>query len=305
MVDTVKFDLVAGPFEGPANGVAWDGEGLLFALMEAQKLMRLDPASGEVAELRKYTSRTNGVAFGPSGELYGCQEASRRLIEFLPDGSSRVVEALLDGKHHNHPCDLSVDSQSRIWFADAFSPVLAVGPQFFPPLDHASVLRVARDHRRAWVMQRMTYDTKAPRAVLVSADEKTLYVAEGEPRRDMVRELRAYPIAEDGTLGNYDVLHAFGSDHRGPQRGIEGMCLDADGNIVACGGWNRNGPGPLVYVFAPDGAVLETYRLPAEMPNRCAFGGPDLDTLYVTTAAGELFAGKTSRRGFVRTGTEG
>jgi gluconolactonase len=142
-------------------------------------------------------------------------------------------------------------------------------------------------------MQRMTYDTKAPRAVLVSADEKTLYVAEGEPRRDMVRELRAYPIAEDGTLGNYDVLHAFGSDH------------DADGNIVACGGWNRNGPGPLVYVFAPDGAVLETYRLPAEMPNRCAFGGPDLDTLYVTTAAGELFAGKTSRRGFVRTGTEG
>ena len=41
----------------------------------------------------------------------------------------------------------------------------------------------------------------APRAVLVSADEKTLYVAEGEPRRDMVRELRAYPIAEDGTFG--------------------------------------------------------------------------------------------------------
>jgi hypothetical protein len=93
MVDTVKFDLVAGPFEGPANGVAWDGEGLLFALMEAQKLMRLDPASGEVAELRKYTSRTNGVAFGPSGELYGCQEASRRLIEFLPDSSRRCSTA--------------------------------------------------------------------------------------------------------------------------------------------------------------------------------------------------------------------
>ena len=301
MSDTVKFECVAGPFDGPANGVAWDGEGLLFALMEAQRLMRLDPATGDVSEVRKYTSRTNGIALGMNGELYGGQEASRRLIEFLPDGSSHAIDALLDGKHHNHPCDLSVDSSGAIWFADSFSPVLAVGPQFFPPLDHASVLRVAKDHRRAWVMRRMTYDTKAPRAVLVSADEKTLYVAEGEPRHGHVRELRAYPIGADGELGNYTVLHTFGADGRGPQRGIAGMCLDAEGNIVACGGWSRNGPGALVYVFSPNGAVLESWPLPADMPNRCAFGGADLDTLYVTTAAGELLAGRTPRRGFVRT----
>ncbi|MEP4378272.1 MAG: SMP-30/gluconolactonase/LRE family protein [Alphaproteobacteria bacterium] len=301
MAQDVKFECVAGPFESPANGVVWDGESLLFALREEQRLMRLDPASGDVSEARKYTSRTGGLAIGPGGELYGGQEASRRLIEFLPNGSSTAIDALLDGDHHNHPGDLSVDSQGRIWFTDPFSPVLAQGPQFFPPLDHASVLRVARDHRRAWVMQRMTYDTKAPRAVLVSHDEKTLYVAEGEARADHVRELRAYPIGEDGTLGNYHVLHTFGADHRGPQRGIEGMCLDADGNIVACGGWSRNGPGALVYVFSPDGAVLESWRVPVDMPNRCAFGGPELDTLYVTTAAGELFAAETSRRGFVRT----
>jgi sugar lactone lactonase YvrE len=33
------------------------------------------------------------------------------------------------------------------------------------------------------------------RAVLLSPDEKTLYVADGEPRPDQRRELRAYPIA--------------------------------------------------------------------------------------------------------------
>ena len=70
------------------------------------------------------------------------------------------------------------------------------------------------------------------------------------------------------------------------------MCLDADGNVVACGGWKRNGPGPLVYVFSPAGQVLKTYDLPADMPNRCTFGGPDLATLYVTTATGELLACK-------------
>lgn len=297
MAENVSFERVAGPFDGPANGVVWDGDGLLFALMEEQRLMRLDPASGEISEARKYTSRTNGLAIGPNGELYGGQEASRRVIEFMPDGSAVAIDALLDGKHHNHPCDLHVDSLGRIWFADPFSPVLAVGPQFFGPLDHASVLRVARDHRRAWVMRRMTYDTKAPRAVLLSADEKTLFVAEGEPRHDHVRELRAYPVGDDGELGAYDVLHSFGSDHRGPQRGIEGMCLDGDGNVVACGGWNRNGPGSLIYVFSPAGRLLKTYDLPADMPNRCAFGGPDLDTLYVTTATGELLAGKLSPGG--------
>jgi len=293
MTQDMTFERVAGPFEGPANGVVWDGACLLFALREEQRLMRFDPAIGDVTEARKYTSRTGGLAIGPGGELYGGQEASRRLIEFLPDGSSTAIDALLDGEHHNHPGDLSVDSQGRIWFTDPFSPVLAQGPQFFPPLDHASVLRVARDHRRAWVMQRMTFDTVAPRAVLVSVDEKTLYVAEGEPRRDHVRELRAYPIDTDGTLGNHMVVHTFGADHLGPQRGIEGMCLDGDGNIVACGGWAKNGPGPLVYVFSPAGRLLRTHELPADMPNRCAFGGADLDTLYVTTASGELWAGKS------------
>ena len=294
MTQDMKFETVAGPFDSPANGVVWDGEAVLFALREEQRLMRLDPASGEVTEARKYTSRTGGLAIGPDGELYGGQEASRRLIEFLPDGSSTAIDALLDGKHHNHPGDLSVDGQGRIWFTDPFSPVLAQGPQFFPPLDHASVLRVARDHRRAWVMQRMTFDTVAPRAVLVSADQKTLYIAEGEPDHDHVRELRAYPIDGDGSLGNHSVLHTFGADHRGPQRGIEGMCLDADGNIVACGGWAKNGPGPLIYVFSPAGRLLKTYDLLADMPNRCAFGGPDMATLYVTTATGKLLAGKVA-----------
>jgi gluconolactonase len=207
------------------------------------------------------------------------------------------VNALLDGKHHNHPSDLAVDSKRRIWFADPHSATLAFGPQIFAALDHASVLRLEKNERNAWICRRVTDDTVAPRSVLLSPDEKTLYVAEGEPNLKHKRELRAYPIQEDGGAGTPIVLHTFGSDHRGPQRGIEGMCLDADGNIVACGGWKKSGPGPLIYVFSPEGAVLETHPLPGDMPNRCCFGGKELDTLYVTTAGGEVFRGKTTRKG--------
>jgi gluconolactonase len=132
--------------------------------------------------------------------------------------------------------------------------------------------------------------------VLLSPDEATLYVADGEPLADQRRELRAYPIAADGSVGHCEVLHSFGADHRGPHRGIEGMCLDADGYVVACGGWVRSGPGPLISVFSPHGAVIESHAFPADCPNRCCFGGDDLATLYVTTGGGHLYRAKTAGR---------
>src|SRR5262249_54302668 len=156
---------------------------------------------------------------GPGGELYGAQEGGRRLVEFTPDGRLVPVDALLDGKYHNQPSDLVVDRAHRIWFTDPHHPVIPFGPQIFPLLPHQSVLRLERNDRRAWTAARMTYDTTSPRAVLLAADEKTLYVADGEPRAGAVRELRAYPLRPDGTLGRCAVLHTFGVDHRGPHRG--------------------------------------------------------------------------------------
>jgi gluconolactonase len=77
------------------------------------------------------------------------------------------------------------------------------------------------------------------------------------------------------------------------------MCLDAEGNIVACGGSERSGPGPMIYVFSPTGQVLETHPTPAEATN-CAFGGPNLADLYVTTTEGHLYrVNDTGRQGWV------
>ena len=296
-----KFELVAGPYTGMTGGLAWDGEAMLFSAVTEERILRFDPANGKTAEFRRFTGRTNGIGFSRDREMYGCQEGGRRIIEFLPDGSATPTGNKLDGKFHNHPCDLSIDARGRIWFSDPHHNTPPYGPQIFPLLDHASVLRIERAHKQEWHITRVTFDTVAPRAVLVSADEKTLYVAEGEVGRGGPRELRAYPIHDDASVGSYTVMHTFGSDHRGEQRGVEGMCLDSDGNIVACGGWSRNGPGPLIYVFSPTGVVLETHALPADLPVRCAFGDADLGSLYLTTGGGELYRAKAvGRRGHRR-----
>jgi gluconolactonase len=296
-----QFELVAGPYQGPTGGVVWDGAHVLFTAIDEGRLLRFNPGTRAVDEVRRHLNRVNGLALGPGGELYGAQEGGRRLVEFTPDGRLTAVDALLDGKYHNQPSDLVVDRRHRIWFTDPHHSAIPFGPQIFPLLDHQSVLRLERNERRAWTAARITYDMTCPRAVLLSGDEKTLYVADGEPRQGQaVRELRAYPVREDGSVGPYSVLHTFGADAKGPHRGVEGMCLDRNGNIVACAGWRQSGPGPLIYVFAPDGAVLETHPVPADQPHRCCFGGRDLDLLYVTSAEGHLYQARTGRRGHTR-----
>ena len=85
------------------------------------------------------------------------------------------------------------------------------------------------------------------------------------------------------------MLHVFGEDFRGAHRGLDGMCPDTEGNIIACGGWRQAVPGPMVYVFSPTGRVLETHPVPVNWLTNCAFGGRGLDTLYVTTHGGHFF----------------
>jgi gluconolactonase len=78
------------------------------------------------------------------------------------------------------------------------------------------------------------------------------------------------------------------------------MCLDTEGNIVATAGWKESGPGPMVYVFAPDGRVVETIPMPTDRPTNCTFGDHDLRTLYVTAANGGLYRARTQRQGALR-----
>jgi gluconolactonase len=294
---TLQFEKVAGPFKGATGGLAWDGKAMYFTAVGEETLQRFDPKSGKAEVYRKWTFRTNGLAIGPKGELYGGQEGGRRVVQFLPEGITTPTAHQLDGRYHNFPCDLTVDRRGRVWFSDPYNPVPAMGPQMYPLLPHQSVLRMEQT-RGGWTLERLTFDTTSPRAIALAPDEKTLYVADGRGSRS--EELRAYPVNEDGTLGAYRTLFACGADSRGPQRGIEGLAIDPEGNVLACAGSRKSGPGPLLYVMTPQGRVLETHELPCDMPMRLAFGDDDLSSRYLTTGEGALYRAKNVGRKGVR-----
>ena len=82
-----------------------------------------------------------------------------------------------------------------------------------------------------------------------------------------------------GTLSGRRML--VQGDHRGVVP--DGLTVDADGGI-----WVAWWGGAAVNRYAPDGSLLASLQLPVERPTSCAFGGPDLATLFVTSARAGL-----------------
>jgi gluconolactonase len=292
-----NFELVAGPFKGRTGGLAWDGEAMLVSAVGEERIVRVDPASGAVSDFRRWTGRVNGIAIAKDGSVFGAQEGGRRVVHFLNDGSTAPTEDLLDGAHHNQPVDVVVDRQGRVWIADPYNAQPPYGPPAYPFLPHASVLRLDPRGPGLWRLSRVTHDTLGPRAVLLSADETTLYVADGDGDRGDVCQLFAYPLDAHAGAGPAKALLTLAP----MERGIEGMCLDSDGNIIACLGWQKAGAGPAIVVVSPGGTIVETHPAPADLPMRCAFGGADLDSLYVTAGDGGLYRARDiGRRGLAR-----
>ncbi len=259
--------------------------------------MRYDLVSGKCAAFRSGTNEANGLIFDKDGNLYACEgsklfsdgKGGRRISRYNADGTTTVVVEDFEGKRLNSPNDLAFDAQGRLWFTD---------PRYGDEtddleLDHRSVFRLDPRADDSWDITRVTYDTTSPNGLLVSRDGKWLYVAQSAYGDNNPRELRRYPINDDGSVGAYEVLHNFY-----PHRGIDGMCWDSDGNIIGTAGWEESGPGPMLYVFTPSGRVLETHPVPTDQPTNCTFGDSDLQTLYVT-AGGCLFRTRPGRKGYL------
>ena len=290
-----QFELLVEPYGGVSEGPAWDGATLLFTQIQACRIMRYDPRTNECSVFRENTEFTNGLMFDPEGRLYGCQGGARRVVRFEPDGRVTVLADRLDGKRLNLPNDLAIDLDGRIWFSDPWyegAAGEASETRDAMELDHESILRLDPQPDGAWTIHRVTFDTTRPNGLVFSLDYRTLYVAQSGRLPEEKRELRAYPVNADGTLGPARVLHDFGE-----HRGIDGMVLDTEGNMVATAGSTDSGPGPMIYVFSPEGEVMEQHAVPCYKPTNCSFGGEDLSTLYVTSIDGHLFRAETNRQG--------
>ena len=276
-----NFENAAPVIGSITEGNAWDGERMLYSNIAMNRIMSYDPETGLVETWREDTEGTNGLNFDSEGRLFGCSGDGRAIVRFDPNGATVTIADRLDGRRLNSPNDLAITPSGSIYFSDRIGDVNPdVGIGF------SAIISAEPQEDGTYKTVRRTFDTSMPNGLIFSSDYKILYVAQSDYRASEKRELRAYPVNDDGSLGEYEVLHDFG-----PHRGIDGMTLSSEGNIVACTGWEISGPGGNVIVFDPKGRIIETHPTLANRPTNSTFVGEDL---YVTSIGGHLLVAKNT-----------
>ncbi|MEP7361885.1 MAG: SMP-30/gluconolactonase/LRE family protein [Acidobacteriota bacterium] len=248
----LKVEPVESGFPG-AEGPVWSRQGyLLFSDFETNTIHRYEPGK-KVGVFRSNSNGANGNTFDRKGRLYTCEYRSRRVTRTSKSGKIEVLAEAWEGKRFNAPNDIIVRRDGNVYFTD---------PLFTPlekrDLDFYGVYRMTPKGK----LELVAKPTGRPNGIAVSPDGTVLYVANSDERN-----IRAYDLDKNGTASNERVL--IPKLPSGP----DGMKVDAKGNLFITG--------RAISVYSPQGVMLGSIALP-EGARNCAFGDPDLKTLYIT-----------------------
>ena len=309
LIYTRKAKLNSGLTEGPA--VAADGS-IYFTDMpfgtDNGMILRFDPKTNQTTVFTENSGKSNGLAFLRDGSAVSCDGADgggRRLVRWnLKTGEGTTLADRFRDKRFNSPNDLSVDLKGRIYFTDP-----RYGGSEPRELEREAVYRLDTDG----TLIEITRDVEKPNGIVLSPDQKTLYVGDHnnggnrlkpddpEPKRGAMK-IYAFPLDADGLVnGQRRTLVDFGSEN-----GCDGMTVDSAGNVYAsCRSLARPG----IKVVDPVGKELAFVETGAKnqkglfdewkgIPSNVEFGiGDDAHSLYITVDK-SLYRLKVKTRGF-------
>lgn len=251
--------LAAPLLEGPA-WVERD-KALWFVDIKGRKVHRYDPASGD----RQSWDAPGQVGFvlpiDGGGFVAGLQQGLFRFDE--RDGSFAPLARPEPDQPGNRLNDACVDPQGRLWFGSMDDAEIA---------HSGAIYRLAADGSCV-ASSPLCSITNGP---AVSPDGRTLYHVD-----TLHGTIYACALAEDGTLSDRRVFARIPNDQGYP----DGPSVDAEGCV-----WIGLYMGWCAKRFSPSGELLETVRFPVSAITKLAFGGPEMKTVFATTANKHLSA---------------
>jgi gluconolactonase len=271
-----------GPLWSDVLGLLTSGDGhIMRRTLDGQLLVHLKDAG------------SNGLAFDAEGRLLICQFKARQVSRLEKDGSLTILTDRFEGAQYNQPNDLTVDTQGRIYFSD---------PQYGPrdqmemrDGEGRLVEGVYRIDLDGQVSRIISHEVDRPNGLAISADDRYLFVADNNNNTLRgARKLWRFELTPAGDIapGSRELLFDWRQT-----RGPDGLELDEMGRIYVAAGINRDNapyetqahPTAGVYVFSPEGELLDFRAIPRDECTNVAFGGIDRKTLYVT-AGGSLWS---------------
>ncbi|MBV8492713.1 MAG: SMP-30/gluconolactonase/LRE family protein [Alphaproteobacteria bacterium] len=278
---------------GFPEGPVWMADGsVILGEISGRKVTRVAP-DGSKSEIGKAGGGPNGVATGPDGALYVCNNGGavyQSTPSFLstgpgPDyqggsiqridpktGETRVLYSECNGHKLSAPNDIVFDSEGGFYFTD-------LGKRYATHRDNGGLYYALPDGSK---IVELVYPMLTPNGVGLSPDERTVYVADTESSR-----LFAFEIVAPGTVKHDPFPAPFGGHCvcglPGFQR-FDSLAVEASGNI--CVATLIAG---CITVISPKGEVVRQVQMPDIYPTNICFGGPELRTAYITlSASGQL-----------------
>ncbi len=287
----VDVEIIARGFGFPEGPVALADGSVVITEINGGKITRVR-ADGTVTPLGAAAGGPNGLALGPDGALYLCDNGGARYLPGhfmgmgpsddynggsiqrvdLATGERRVLYADVDGNRLSAPNDIVFDRQGGFYFTD-------LGKRHKRRRDHGGLYYAQPDGSS---VKEIAYPILSANGVGLSPDERTVYVADTESARLWGFEVEAPGVLRPSVFPAAHSGRCIGSVP-GPAR-FDSLAVTASGNIVVA----TLGTG-FLSVFAPDGRLLDELRMPDSHPTNICFGGADMRTAWVTlSAAGEL-----------------
>jgi sugar lactone lactonase YvrE len=241
------------------EGARWDarrGELLRVDIMAGRVYRDRVDDDGALLPVRTYqVPRTVGAIAPVQDDDGWLLAAGRGFVHLSPDGGLQPVaeEVAPAGTRMN---DAACDPQGRFW---AGTKADAVGG--------AALYRLDGSGHAEQMLDGLTISN----GLGWSLDGATMYLADSGPR-----VIHAFTFdAGRGTITDGRVLIEVPEEVGAP----DGLTVDADGDLwVAIWGGGR------VHRYSPVGVLRQTLSVPAAETTSCAFAGPGLHRLYVTTA---------------------
>jgi xylono-1,5-lactonase len=225
--------------DGP---IAADDGALLFANNDASNVMRLDPDTGLATVLYDKTNTGGALSRSRNGALFVGSRGIGGGIEQLEPKRRRFVNTF-----NGEPLECAGGSVNDL-MADARGGV-------YLAISGSGVFYANRDG-----VLTQYGDVKQVNGIILSPDEKTLYVTNGPV-------LVAFDVGADGALANQ---REFGKLRGG--RAGDGSAVDSEGRIYVS-------TGSSVDVFSPDGGFLGSIPAP-KGTHGVVLGGKDGKTLF-------------------------
>jgi gluconolactonase len=272
-----KIELVAGDLGRTEGPVAMPDGSMLVS--SSNSILKAD-LSDNISTFIEDSNQTNAMGWDRQGRLVSVQRArgNEKVGVLYPPDQVTTLADRYDGEPFNSLNDIALNERGGVYFTDTR------GVYYLPP--GGSVTRIIDEVPR-------------PNGVILSPDEKTLYVH----NKDGVYML-AFDVAPDGTISNRRNFARYKSvripGHEDPSwdedNGADGMAVDSEGRVYAA---TNSG----VEVFSPHGELLgvipvqwgsENNRI--RKPQNVAFGGPDRKTLYMV-GSGTIYKVRTLSQG--------